>query len=304
MARGRRSADHVSRRILIATTFRSFDGSRNDEIQRAFLASLKRQSYANWELDVTIFGERNVEGTLLDLEIPHHLAHGDAGEFKFSLTDVLLNAVGRAREFGSGGSIILWTTCDVILPPNFLQAICDHFSPGTAGTSHPHAEAQSVQELESLRLPQLPYGRFSQDVLESGIDLVYFDGDLLLDPETERMLRKYRFVDWGLFEHFLVGIAQLRSARRINLWSYGVVKKVTNDREPGNETVQWLENCWTRNAIPMQEFITDTGSPAELLLGLHYLHMQFELLGKVRYSWQAIRRLLHRRHATDATVAM
>ena len=287
----------MSRRILIATTFRSFDGTRNDEIQREFLASLKRQTYKNWELNVTIFGERNVEETLLDLDIPYRAVHGDAGEFKFSLTDVLLNAVERARELGRGRSVILWTTCDVILPPQFLQAICDHFSPGTAGTSHPHAEAPSVSELNSLRAPQLPYGRFSRDVLESGIDLVYFDGDLLLDHETERMLREYRFVDWGLFEHFLVGIAQLRSSRRVNLWSYGVVQKVTNDREPGNETAEWLADCWTRNSVPMQKFITDTGSPGELLLGLHYLHVQFELLGKLRYWWQATRQFLDRRRA-------
>ena len=38
-----------NKKILIATTFRNFNGSENDKIQRMFLNSLVNQSYKNFK---------------------------------------------------------------------------------------------------------------------------------------------------------------------------------------------------------------------------------------------------------------
>jgi hypothetical protein len=45
-------------KIIVCTTFRDFTGSENDDIQRLFLSSLDFQSYKNFELVVTLFGEK------------------------------------------------------------------------------------------------------------------------------------------------------------------------------------------------------------------------------------------------------
>jgi hypothetical protein len=291
----------VSRRIFVCTTFRSFDGSRNDQIQRYFLESLRRQTYDNWELVVTIFREQNVEQTLHELDIPYSAIYTDPGEFKFSLTDVLLNGIDRARDLGPNSAVLLWSTCDVVLPPAFFETIDRHFSPGIAGTSHPHVESQSLEEFESgTALYSYPHGLLSLRGHTEGIDLLYFDADIFLAGGGERLVREYRFVDWGLFEHFLVGLAVLCAQRRVNLWSYGAIGKIANDREPGNETIEWLRRCWDRNYVPIKRFIDETAAN-EQILSLHYCHKQFALLAKPSYYRRFImfhgRRVFQRRQS-------
>lgn len=43
------------KKIVLTTTFRSFEGNKNDRLQQMFLKSLSRQTYQNFILVVTIF---------------------------------------------------------------------------------------------------------------------------------------------------------------------------------------------------------------------------------------------------------
>ncbi len=58
------SGPRPGREIIICVTFREFDGSTNDLIQRRFLDSLSQQTYRNFRLVVTNFREKNVAGDL------------------------------------------------------------------------------------------------------------------------------------------------------------------------------------------------------------------------------------------------
>jgi hypothetical protein len=293
----------MTRRIIVCTTFRSFDGSPNDRIQREFLRGIAAQTYPNWELVVTVFGETGVEGALQNVRVPFVVVQGSAGDYRFSLTEVLSNGVAHADSIGRGTSIVLWTTCDVVFPPRLFERIAGRFKPGDAGTSHPHREAASFEDYAAGRIKDVrPYGPLSRETRYEGIDFVYFDADLFAAGSPARAaLQKYRFVDWGLFEHFLTGLARLHATRRLNLWAPTPVVKIGNDRGVGKETASYLQRAWDRNYVPMRRFLDDHAL-GDGLLRLHDCHTQYELVGRARYlrrlgahhAWRASQRVLQR----------
>ncbi len=293
----------MKRRLIVCTTFRSFDGSPNDRIQREFLRSLAAQTYSDWELVVTIFGETGVEEALREGGVPFTVFQGSSGDYRFSLTEVLSNAVAHADSIGRETSIVLWTTCDVVFPPHLFGAIVGRFKPGDAGTSHPHLEAVSFDEYAGGRIKDVwPYAPLSRETRYEGIDFVYFDADLFAPGSPSRAaLEKYRFVDWGLFEHFLTGLARLHARRRLNLWASAPVVKIGNNRTVGKETASYFQRAWDRNYVPMRRFLDDHALGDDLLR-LHDCHTQFELVGRARYlrrlgahhARRASRRMLRR----------
>jgi hypothetical protein len=254
--------------ILIAVTFRDFNGSDNDRIQRLFIDTLRRQTYSNWRLVVGLFNEKRVEEEIRKEGVPAVFhRNGPVSGYKFSLTDVLLNAV---EESGAEEhSIILWTTCDVLFPPDFLATVVRHATPGFVAVSHPHLMYASLDDLAVAR--QIPAS------LNSGMDLVIMDGALFRNERNLRIIRDFRFRDWGIFEHFLVGFAQVAATRRINLFGVANIGNVENDRVVGAETQNWLLACWNTNNVVIDRFIADYRRSPELLK-LIYCHMQFQHL--------------------------
>jgi hypothetical protein len=110
------------------------------------------------------------------------------------------------------------------------------------------------------------------------------DADLFAPGSTARSaLKKYRFVDWGLFEHFLTGLAQLHAGRRLNLWASAPVVKFGNDRAAGKETPSYFQRAWARNYVSMRSFL-DHHALGDDLLRLHDCHTRFELVGRARCS--------------------
>jgi hypothetical protein len=286
----------VTRRVVVCTTFRSFDGSPNDRIQREFLRGLAAQTESGWELVVTLFGETGVEEALRDAKVPFTTFEGTSGEYKFSLTDVVTNGIACADRNGPRSSVLLWTTCDVVFPPNLLAEIVRRFERGDSGTSHPHRIAPSFEDFAAGRVTDaFPHGPLSPEKVNEGIDFVYFDADVFAPGSRARaVLEEYRFVDWGLFEHFLVGIAQLYAARRLNLWATAPIVKIANDRAGGAETAAYFDRAWNRNYVPMRRFLDEHALGSELLQ-LHECHVQFELVARTRYLRRAaVRRLRNR----------
>ena len=281
----------MTHHIVVCTTFRSFDGSPNDRIQREFLRSLAAQDHSGWELVVTRFGETGVDEALRDAGVPFVLVDAERGDYKFSLTDVVLNGLARTDQRGDGSTVILWTTCDVIFPPNLFGDVVRRLRPGDAGTSHPHSIARSLEEYAAGSISlAYPHGRWSDESVDEGIDFVYFDADLLASGTQARSaLEEYRFVDWGLFEHFLTGIAELYAARRLNLWAVAPVVKIANDRVASAETEAYFDRSWNRNYEPMRRFL-DEHALADDLLRLHDCHSRYELVAPTRYLRRAMGR--------------
>lgn len=256
-------------KILIGVTFREFNGSENEKIQRLFIESIKNQTYSNWRMVVTVFNEefvkQEIEKYVIDTVF---YRNGPVSGYKFSLTDVLLNTITESAT--EEQAIILWTTCDVIYESTFFEQIVANFSQNVFAICHPHITYRSTVDLNN-DVNQIPTS------INSGMDVMIMDAEIFRSAGNLKIIQEYRFIDWGVFEHFLVGLALLVHAKRINLFGVCNLFKIENDREVGEETNNWLVNCWENNYIPFNRFVSGYKLPAQLT-NLVYCNMQFSII--------------------------
>jgi len=260
------------KKILICTTFREFNGSSNDQIQRLFLSSLKNQTYNNWELIVTTFNEKNVENTLNQLSIHNKVFYSHNKSCRFSLTEVFENCISSIEE--TDKNIIIWTTCDVIFDNNFFENIIKNYSKNFCGTSHPHFIFDNIKNLE--------INKSLKQSLYDGIDTIFFDADIFLNIKNKKLINNYRFVNWGIFEHFLVAIGNISADSMINLWGVSNINKISNDRSLNNENSGFLTESWNNNYPVFMNFLNNNGLNKKYL-DLFYCHRQFKIIAKKEY---------------------
>lgn len=240
----------MERKIIICTTFREFDDSENAKIQHLFLKSIKEQNYFNYMLVVTTFGEKNVE-RVLKQEFGNKVVCYEkslSNNYRYSLSAVFLNGLNMAID--DRDSILLWCTCDIIFKPQYFSTINSLYKDDVVGTSHPNLLVSSVKELE--------HNDIRRQNMYQGFDILFFATKIFDDLEIRKMLEKYYFYDWGVFEHFLIGIALKYSHNRINLVNYADVLKIENDREASNDTKQFLTEAHRRNWNILQKCIAET----------------------------------------------
>lgn len=231
------------RKIIICTTFREFNGNSNDQIQRLFLSTLKKQTYQNYILVATTFGEKNVEKVLVEENIPHKTFEGSAGEgFRFSSTQVLENGISLIDKPES--YIIMWTTCDDLFEPTFFEQIVEKLSPMSSCTALPHIVYRSLENYEKKSVDSYCWG---------GIDMVCFDGDVFLKPEVREVVNTYQNKGWGFFEYFLSGIGRVFCKDMINIWP-AKLERINNDRTVGNETTAYFNLTTSHNKTTYEAF--------------------------------------------------
>jgi hypothetical protein len=236
------------RRIYVCTTFREFNGDANAVIQQRFLDSLEAQTYTNWELVATTFGEKNVATTLERRPFASRVIDGGThSSYRYSLTDVAANGIRALEETGG---ILLWTTADIVLSPTFLETTSAHCTRGVVGLSHPHDVYDS---LEAYRDGNSYY----PPALHDGIDLLFLSDDVLFDGGGKEIIERYRFTDWGVFEHFLVGVATSCARTRVNLWPVERVAKIDNDRVAAREDSEFFAQSLRKNWAVLDRFIAD-----------------------------------------------
>jgi hypothetical protein len=260
------------KKILICTTFREFNGDSNDAIQHLFLDSLKKQTYSNWELIVTVFSEKNIKKTLDELHIPNKVFHDSSNDYRFSLTEVFLNGINSIE--GINKNIILWTTCDVIFDDNLFAEIIKNYAENICGSSHPHVHFETLEDLRSGKnLKQRP---------SDGIDTIFFDANIFLKEENQKTIRNYKNTNWGLFEHFLTAVGKMTSSSMINLWGVSNIRKIFNDRKLNNENSTYLKSSWSDNLIVLNRYL-ENNNLTKKYLDLLYCHQQFDI--KIKYKY-------------------
>ncbi len=278
-------------KIILCTTFRDFKGTDNDKIQYMFLDNIKKQSYQNYLIVTTTFGEKKVKEVVdqyfgeksitRNVDLP--------SEYRFSLTDVVLSAIEAAKTI-TDECIIVWCTCDIMFDPTFFQKLADNYQTGVSGIVHPNVIYKTLDDLRN--------DQNSSVEIHKGIDLLFFDKRVLIDAEQD--IKKYRFYDWGVFEYFLVGLSLVYSLKRINLFSFTKVKKVVNDRALTDESKAYFERCLNMNEPVFKQYCLDKGLPTKLYDRgwLYDCHCQFKMLKpslkylKMKYSY-AIHRFLN-----------
>lgn len=236
------------RRIYVCTTFREFNGDANAVIQQRFLDSLEIQTYTNWELVATTFGEKNVAATLASRSFASRvIAGGTHSSYRYSLTDVVANGIRALEETGG---ILLWTTADIVFSPTLLETTNAYCTPGVAGLSHPHDAYESIEDYTACNRSYPP-------ALHDGIDFLFLSDDVVFGGGGKEIVERYRFTDWGVFEHFLVGVANACARTRVNLWPVERVAKINNDRMAAREDSEFFAQSLRKNWAVHDQFIAD-----------------------------------------------
>lgn len=124
--------------IIITTTFRDFKGNINDQMQIQFLKSLKKQTYQNYTLVVTLFHEKNVK-KFVEKIIGEKVVFFNSiidDKYRYSLSKVILNGITYGQE--NGADILIDCSGDIILQNNFLEIVNKNYSEMYSGISHPN----------------------------------------------------------------------------------------------------------------------------------------------------------------------
>ena len=244
-------------------TFRSFDGSPNDKIQRMFLETVKSQTYQNYILAVTVFGEKNVPETLAEMEIPHTLYFAPPGDYKkFSLSQVFLNGIRVSKEYPEE-CILLWTNADNILDPDYFKRLANLDGPKIAGISYPHIGYRTLDDHKTKSGGR--YGWY-------GIDSAFFSSDVFNEKFIE-VVKNYPNNDYLYFEAFMVAIATVFCNTRINMWPAGY-SVITNDYKAVNQTSQSTKVTGIKNMAELKRFMRDFNLPDK---DWYYLILNYKL---------------------------
>lgn len=269
----------MERKIILCTTFREFDNSANSKIQTLFLDSIKRQKYSNYKLVITTFDEKTVKPVILK-EFPNNalILNEHLDNYRYSLSTVFLNGLNEAKKYSD--SIVLWCTCDIILNENYFETVNRLYAADIVGTTHPNIIAYSIDDFYN--------GLNKWQDIDRGFDILFFSTELLKLPAIQEMLMKYYFYEWGVFEHFLLGIAIMYSKNMYNLINCADVVKIENDRKASKEPSEYLQKCHERNYKILLKCVEET-EMSRKVRDLWYCHTKFKTLKwSAKYIWYTI----------------
>ncbi|PMO59977.1 hypothetical protein BCT06_13795 [Vibrio breoganii] len=279
-------------RLYIATTFRDFTGGDNDIIQHRFLSTLKEQSVPVTLL-VTTFGEINVVDELKRTGIDFEVFEGDKGEFRYSLTDVLLNAINYLND-NKIDCNLMWTTCDVLFDSDFAQTVNKNISLANnkpcIATSHPNVQFNSLNLMENEFTTGSSY-------IDAGFDLLIFNRSFYSNLSVIDCIANYRFYDWGIFEHFLISLKEIvNESFLLNVHEESKIIKIANDRNITNEPSQFLIDSHKRNSIVFDSFLSEK-NVSRMYYDLTFCHFKFknttnDISHKIRYSREYISNII------------
>lgn len=255
-------------KIYISTTFREFDGSSNDQIQRLFLERLSKEKNSEIKLIATTFGEKNTLKVLSEYDIDFELFEEERHEYRFSLTKVFLNAINNPNIVSS--DFIIWTTCDVIFDDNFFSMVRKHCGNNTRPVSlisHPHLIFSDIEALEN--------NIYQINGPADGIDFLGFSGSVLT-KDFKQDIKNNFFSDWGVFEHFLVAVAVRNKLKRINIYEETKVKKICNDRQVNNETDSYFKMCLNKNWPVLNKYLKEN-KMSKQFFSLAYCNLTYNI---------------------------
>lgn len=180
------------REILIACTFREFNGDVNAQTQEAFLESLKKQTYQNYRLIVTNYKEKFVRKKLEDLNMPFEF-HQSNLEIRSSWGEVIANSIQHLKPCKH---IVMWTNADVIYEVNYFEEVIRHFSPNIAGTSYMAHHCRTLSDYYQQKVFNPYYNQpiksfYSYDPNIFIPESLYIDGDLLLNEKNQKLFSEH-----------------------------------------------------------------------------------------------------------------
>lgn len=244
------------RELLVATTFRDFDGGENDAIQFAFLDSLKNQTYKNFRLVVTNFREKNVYKTLCDNYEFKLEFHQSTSKSWHSFTETIENSFHLLK---TGRHILVWTNADNIFQENFFQELVNSVIPKSGGTSYPHICYPNLNHYKMNKPFEWYYGKkgnrlYHYDPNVYVPDVVFIDGDVFLEEDNIELFKKHRI--YGAYP----GAAQTLmftffARKKINIYYKSIVANIQNNERLYKEKRKKVKPIeWERNETELHDF--------------------------------------------------
>lgn len=122
-----------NREILVAITFREFSDDYNSRIQERCIESIANQTYENFRLVITTYGEKD-PGSIVEKYTDKYVIYEENNN-KSYFFQTIQNCIDLSKK---GGNIILWTNADNIFDQNFFHEMIKNFKLKQAGTSYPN----------------------------------------------------------------------------------------------------------------------------------------------------------------------
>lgn len=122
-----------NREILVAITFREFSDDYNSRIQERCIESIANQTYENFRLVITTYGEKD-PGSIVEKYTDKYVIYEENNN-KSYFFQTIQNCIDLSKK---GDNIILWTNADNIFDKNFFYEMIKNFKPKQAGTSYPN----------------------------------------------------------------------------------------------------------------------------------------------------------------------
>jgi hypothetical protein len=263
------------KKIIITTTFRDFKGNINDKMQLKFLYSLKNQTYQNYILVVTTFGEKRVESVLHKVMGEKVVIYesGKKADYRYSPVEVILNGIDYGKT--NKADILLDCSGDIILQNNFLEVVENHYNSYFSGVCHPNIFYEIDDGFHVVN-------KFIGSC-NKGIDIRFFDYQLML--QCENILKKYRLYDWGGIELLLTGLCRNYAHEKINIFTETKVIKIENDRKAADENNDYIKKSVARNFQTLCRFAERMGISNTDLFDLYFIHNQYKVTkNKFRYA--------------------
>jgi hypothetical protein len=139
----------------------------------------------------------------------------------------------------------MWTTCDVLFGPDFLEKAASTLKPMSSCTSIPHAQYLTIENYRAKRNNVYSWG---------GVDTIFFDADILTKSEVKGVIRDFPNKGWGLFEYFLSDVGSLfATGGMFNLWPTRI-EKILNDHGANNATREFFEMSTSHNQKVYNDF--------------------------------------------------
>lgn len=244
--------------IVISTTFRDFDGSPNDGMQIQFLHSLRRQTFQDFVLVVTVFNEKKVDVVVRKILGNHATIIYDFGseKYKFSLSKTFMNGVDYG--LANHSKILIDCSSDIVLQNNFLEVVNKRIKNYAAGISHPNVFRE---KMDNGRV-HYSYGKIGR-----GIDIRFYSLDLFQKKHVYDLLNRFPSYDYGAgIERILCGIAIKYAKRRFNIFMESKVLKEENSRDGqiGIES-EFMRKGAERNIPVTERFIRSEQIPQKYI---------------------------------------
>lgn len=268
------------RQILVAVTFREFNGDVNSRIQRTFLDAIKKQTYTSYKLIVTNFREKFVKRELERSGLSFEFHQSKKERCWHSYTEIIANTFSHLER---SKHIILWTNADNIFEQNFFEEIINNFEPNSGGTSYPHLTYFSLEDFKNGYMTDTYHGNpiksfYQLDPTLFVPDAIYIDGDIMLDPANQKLFLKYEITGiWPgvaqtlMFAFFAPKLKNLIYKSKIaNIQNVRMLNQTVRSKKPENqekekkivsERAKKLQPEWDSNTLIMMKFCEERGIP-------------------------------------------